>query len=168
MRRGYRCPTTIAVIIHSVMMIGMQLEMVPLLIGRVLHHHHVAPWRSTSTVTATAFVVTSYTTKYGRSGARTATVCSGRLFSSTSSANNSSNNNNNNIDVEISPATHKTKPLQRYSVQEVDKRLAKALQAQGITLPTPIQAHGIPLLRAGHDVMASAQTGTGSKYDTCR
>jgi|SRR5690554_1245328 len=39
--------------------------------------------------------------------------------------------------------------------------LLQAIQAQGYTQPTPIQAKAIPLVLAGHDLMAAAQTGTG-------
>ncbi len=37
----------------------------------------------------------------------------------------------------------------------------QALQAAGYTEPTPIQAQAIPVILEGHDLMASAQTGTG-------
>ena len=36
-----------------------------------------------------------------------------------------------------------------------------ALNAQGYTDPTPIQAEAIPLVLSGRDLMAGAQTGTG-------
>ncbi|SFX42182.1 DEAD/DEAH box helicase [Marinospirillum alkaliphilum] len=36
-----------------------------------------------------------------------------------------------------------------------------ALDAQGYTSPTPIQAQAIPAIMAGKDIMAAAQTGTG-------
>ena len=62
--------------------------------------------------------------------------------------------------VEISPANHGIKPLPSL-LKHLDPRLAQALRVQNITTPTPIQAHGIPLLRKGYDVMGSAQTGTG-------
>lgn len=39
--------------------------------------------------------------------------------------------------------------------------ILKALDEAGYTAPTPIQAAAIPEIVAGHDVMASAQTGTG-------
>ncbi len=39
--------------------------------------------------------------------------------------------------------------------------LLKALHDQSYTEPTPIQAQAIPAILQGHDVMASAQTGTG-------
>ena len=39
--------------------------------------------------------------------------------------------------------------------------LLRAIEAQGFTSPTPIQARSIPVILDGRDVMASAQTGTG-------
>jgi ATP-dependent RNA helicase RhlE len=39
--------------------------------------------------------------------------------------------------------------------------LLQALQEQGYTQPTPIQAKAIPVALAGHDLMGAAQTGTG-------
>jgi ATP-dependent RNA helicase RhlE len=39
--------------------------------------------------------------------------------------------------------------------------LLRAVQAQGYTVPTPIQARAIPEILAGSDVLAGAQTGTG-------
>jgi len=39
--------------------------------------------------------------------------------------------------------------------------ILKALAESGYTTPTPIQAQAIPQALAGHDLMASAQTGTG-------
>ena len=39
--------------------------------------------------------------------------------------------------------------------------ILKAIEEAGYTVPTPIQAEAIPAVLAGHDLMASAQTGTG-------
>ena len=39
--------------------------------------------------------------------------------------------------------------------------LLKAVAKQGYTIPTPIQEQAIPLVLAGSDMLASAQTGTG-------
>jgi ATP-dependent RNA helicase RhlE len=39
--------------------------------------------------------------------------------------------------------------------------LLRALADNGYATPTPIQAEGIPLVLAGHDVLGGAQTGTG-------
>ncbi|MCX2981937.1 DEAD/DEAH box helicase [Halieaceae bacterium IMCC14734] len=41
------------------------------------------------------------------------------------------------------------------------ENLLRAVTAQGYTTPSPIQAKAIPLILAGRDVMAAAQTGTG-------
>jgi len=39
--------------------------------------------------------------------------------------------------------------------------ILRAIEEAGYTTPTPIQAQAIPEIMAGHDIMASAQTGTG-------
>ena len=39
--------------------------------------------------------------------------------------------------------------------------ILKAIEEAGYTIPTPIQAEAIPAVMQGHDLMASAQTGTG-------
>ena len=39
--------------------------------------------------------------------------------------------------------------------------LLQAVADQGYTLPTPVQEKAIPLILAGRDVLAGAQTGTG-------
>src|SRR5579863_9329944 len=39
--------------------------------------------------------------------------------------------------------------------------LRKHLAAQGLVTPTPVQAQAIPPAILGHDVVATAQTGTG-------
>ncbi len=39
--------------------------------------------------------------------------------------------------------------------------LQRVLQQQGYAAPTPVQVHAIPLILQGHDVLASAQTGSG-------
>ena len=39
--------------------------------------------------------------------------------------------------------------------------ILKAVEEAGYTVPTPVQAQAIPEALAGHDLMASAQTGTG-------
>ncbi len=48
-----------------------------------------------------------------------------------------------------------------FSELNLDARLLKAVDASGYTSPTDIQQQAIPLLMAGRDLMASAQTGTG-------
>jgi len=44
---------------------------------------------------------------------------------------------------------------------DLQPTLHRALEAQGIQRPTPIQASAIPLLLAGHDVIGQARTGSG-------
>jgi ATP-dependent RNA helicase RhlE len=43
----------------------------------------------------------------------------------------------------------------------IPENVLKAVQALGYERPTPIQAHSIPILLQGRDVIGSAQTGTG-------
>jgi len=44
---------------------------------------------------------------------------------------------------------------------KLDPSILQAIAESGYTSPTPIQAEAIPEVLAGHDLMASAQTGTG-------
>jgi superfamily II DNA/RNA helicase len=44
---------------------------------------------------------------------------------------------------------------------KLDPQILRALSSVGYTTPTPIQAKSIPVIMEGHDLMASAQTGTG-------
>lgn len=48
-----------------------------------------------------------------------------------------------------------------FEALNLNPSIIKAIQDAGYTAPTPIQQQAIPELIAGHDVMASAQTGTG-------
>ncbi len=48
-----------------------------------------------------------------------------------------------------------------FSELGLDPRLLKALDAEGYTTPTPIQAQAIPALLTGRDLVGIAQTGTG-------
>lgn len=43
----------------------------------------------------------------------------------------------------------------------LDSTILRAIEESGYTTPTAIQAQAIPVVTAGHDLMASAQTGTG-------
>ncbi len=43
----------------------------------------------------------------------------------------------------------------------LNPQILRALEESGYTSPTPIQAQAIPVITEGHDLMASAQTGTG-------
>ncbi len=44
---------------------------------------------------------------------------------------------------------------------ELDDRCLSVLRAMDITTPTPVQAQAIPIVLEGHDLVATAQTGTG-------
>ena len=44
---------------------------------------------------------------------------------------------------------------------KLDPQILRALSSVGYSTPTPIQAKSIPVIMEGHDLMASAQTGTG-------
>ena len=48
-----------------------------------------------------------------------------------------------------------------FSTLGLGPNILKALKEAGYTEPTPIQAAAIPLIRAGHDLIGIAQTGTG-------
>src|SRR5512141_984663 len=48
-----------------------------------------------------------------------------------------------------------------FSALGLAPELLRAVAAQGYTDPTPVQRQAIPLVLAGRDVMAGAQTGTG-------
>lgn len=49
----------------------------------------------------------------------------------------------------------------QFSDLGLNSSICSALEKKGYTKPTPIQSKSIPLILKGHDVMASAQTGTG-------
>lgn len=51
--------------------------------------------------------------------------------------------------------------MQNFNEFGFNKDLELAIKAIGFTEPTPIQAQTIPLALAGHDILGSAQTGTG-------
>ncbi|MDZ7775588.1 MAG: DEAD/DEAH box helicase [Bacteroidales bacterium] len=49
----------------------------------------------------------------------------------------------------------------QFKEMNIIEPLLKALREEEYTTPTPIQEQTIPLLIQGHDVLGSAQTGTG-------
>ncbi|MCC7429046.1 MAG: DEAD/DEAH box helicase [Alphaproteobacteria bacterium] len=51
--------------------------------------------------------------------------------------------------------------MQNFSDLGLGAPILRALETEGYTAPTPIQAQAIPEVLAGHDVLAIAQTGTG-------
>lgn len=48
-----------------------------------------------------------------------------------------------------------------FSKLGLSKPVLRGVAAMGYTKPTPIQAHGIPVMMSGRDLIGSAQTGTG-------
>src|ERR1700690_3813776 len=60
--------------------------------------------------------------------------------------------------VLICPALEETMTFESLALNPF---ILKALTDSGYTEPTPVQAQAIPIVLAGHDLMASAQTGTG-------
>jgi superfamily II DNA/RNA helicase len=52
-------------------------------------------------------------------------------------------------------------PTATFATLGLNPAILKAVEESGYTIPTPIQAEAIPTIMAGHDLMASAQTGTG-------
>ncbi|MCE9633773.1 MAG: DEAD/DEAH box helicase [Methylophilales bacterium] len=52
------------------------------------------------------------------------------------------------------------KPI-TFAELNLDPQILRAVEDEGYTVPTPIQAKAIPLVLAGRDIMAMAQTGTG-------
>src|SRR5512147_3201907 len=54
-----------------------------------------------------------------------------------------------------------TETVATFAALGLHPSILKAIEETGYTSPTPIQAQAIPTVLAGHDLMASAQTGTG-------
>src|SRR6478735_12835587 len=52
-------------------------------------------------------------------------------------------------------------PSMSFSDLGLSPELIRAVAHEGYTEPTPVQAEAIPLVLAGRDVLAGAQTGTG-------
>ena len=51
--------------------------------------------------------------------------------------------------------------MNNFSELQLSSALRKNLARHGFVEPTPVQAEAIPLALAGHDIVATAQTGTG-------
>src|SRR5712692_3892410 len=52
-------------------------------------------------------------------------------------------------------------PLMSFNALGLTPELLRAVADQGYTEPTPVQREAIPLVLAGRDILAGAQTGTG-------
>jgi ATP-dependent RNA helicase DDX3X len=67
-----------------------------------------------------------------------------------------------NIPVQISgSAVEDLKPISRFSDANLTDSLFDNLKRCGYERPTPVQKHSIPIVVAGRDLMACAQTGSG-------
>lgn len=51
--------------------------------------------------------------------------------------------------------------LQTFEEAALCETLSKNVSKSGYVKPTPVQKHGIPIISAGRDIMACAQTGSG-------
>jgi len=65
------------------------------------------------------------------------------------------------LSIEITAAPAPTTEVATFASLGLNPVILKAIEDSGYTVPTPIQAEAIPAVLAGHDLMASAQTGTG-------
>jgi superfamily II DNA/RNA helicase len=63
--------------------------------------------------------------------------------------------------TETNASTEAIAPTVTFATLGLNPSILKAVEESGYTVPTPIQAEAIPTIMAGHDLMASAQTGTG-------
>jgi superfamily II DNA/RNA helicase len=54
-----------------------------------------------------------------------------------------------------------------FSELGLSPEILRAIEEQGYTEPTPIQAKAIPLVLSGRDLLAAAQTGTGKTAASC-
>jgi superfamily II DNA/RNA helicase len=100
-------------------------------------------------------------------------LCDARRSASAASFSSTKSETSVSPKVEVSPSDHGTLPLTSFVPEKgsnndamavaLDNRLVEKLrQAIGTTArPTLIQAHAIPLLLHGHDIMASSPTGSG-------
>lgn len=62
------------------------------------------------------------------------------------------------IPVEVTP---EVTPLEDFSSIDVHEQLAKNLTKMNFSKPTPVQKYAIPVIKAGLNLMACAQTGSG-------
>lgn len=56
-------------------------------------------------------------------------------------------------------AVEKLSPIARFADAGLHPIMEKNVRLCGYTIPTPIQAYGIPAILEGHDLLAVAQTG---------
>ena len=67
-----------------------------------------------------------------------------------------------NIPVEVSPNDPSTPPMAMFEhMANIHHSVLANIRRAGYNKPTPVQKYGIPILCAGKDLMACAQTGSG-------
>ena len=65
------------------------------------------------------------------------------------------------VKAEVPSGIETTEAAITFASLGLNPTILKAVEEAGYTIPSPIQAQAIPEALAGHDLMASAQTGTG-------
>ncbi len=65
------------------------------------------------------------------------------------------------VKAEVASGIETTEAAITFASLGLNPTILKAVEEAGYTIPSPIQAQAIPEALAGHDLMASAQTGTG-------
>lgn len=58
--------------------------------------------------------------------------------------------------------------FQTFDEAKLCETLRRNITKSGYVKPTPVQKHGIPIIAAGRDLMACAQTGSGKTVSTAR
>jgi ATP-dependent RNA helicase DDX3X len=53
-------------------------------------------------------------------------------------------------------------PVEEYSIESIGEDLYRNAQLCGYTRPTPVQKYSVPIGLMGRDLMACAQTGSGT------
>jgi len=70
-----------------------------------------------------------------------------------------------NIQVKIT-GENTPKPINSFDEAQLRKLILENLKKCKYDKPTPIQKHAIPVIMAGRDLMATAQTGSGKTVST--
>src|SRR5947207_772418 len=61
----------------------------------------------------------------------------------------------------VSKNSPSKKPFMPFKSLTIIEPILKAIKEEGYSIPTPIQKEAIPIVLQGHDLLGSAQTGTG-------
>jgi len=66
-----------------------------------------------------------------------------------------------NIPIKVTGSGDIPSPINSFAEMKLEDFLLENIQINGYTSPTPVQKHALPIISAGRDVMATAQTGSG-------